>query len=370
MKLDKELIEKDFRNLIGSLCDGFGPSGFEEEISDFLKEKLKDFNVEISTDLLGNLIVHKAGNKKTKLLVAAHMDEIGLIIRHIDSKGFLWLETLGGIATQQFFGKKVIIKTEKGRVPGIVQSLHPGRPDRCTEMPSSVHEFFIDVGAESEAEARELGIEEGNPVSICYPVVSLGKHRLAGKALDDRALVFILYEVLKLLNDAEKADKNGADHPDFYALFSTQEEVGARGAIIAATNIKPDYALALDMSLATDIPGVSEANYINVLGKGTSIKVMDKLSTGMGGIIADKKIVSEMKRICREENIPYQIEAYAAGATDASFIQTLNGGMRAGGINLPMRYVHSYEEVDVRDVVASVELLFGFITKAELYHKE
>ncbi len=355
MKLDKKEIEKDFRNSIGKLCEAVGPSGFEDEISDLIIEQLKNFDVQIERDVLGNIIVHKHGQKKQKVLVAAHMDEIGLIVRHIDSHGFLWMETLGGIAVQQFFGKKVTVKTESGHVTGIIQSMHPGRPDRCTSMPESVHDFFIDVGAESAEEAEKLGIEVGNPVSIYYPTEFLGKNRVVAKALDDRALVFVLLEVLKFF---EKTDDQ---IPDFYALFSTQEEIGARGAIVATTNIKPDYAIALDMSLATDIPGVQERNYINELGKGTSIKVMDKLSTGVNGIISDRKMVSDMKRIAKEYKIPYQIEAYSAGATDASFMQTLNGGIKSGGIQIPMRYVHSYEECDVRDVCATVELLYYYL---------
>ncbi len=360
MNIDKKEIESDFRKLIVPLCDVHGPSGFEEDVALLIKDLVKDYGVEVSTDVLGNLIVHKKGLKKAKVLVAAHMDEIGLIIRHIDSKGFIWCETLGGIAPQQFFGKKVIIKTDTGYVPGIVQSLHPGRPDRCTEMPSGIHDFFIETGAESKEEAEEMGIEAGNSISLCYPVVELGKNRLGGKALDDRALVFMLIEVLKLLSRTDE------EYPDFYAVFSVQEEIGARGAVVAATNIKPDYAIALDMSLATDIPAAADRNTVNVLGKGTSIKVMDKLSAGVNGIIADRKMVSDMKRICKEQNIPYQIEAYAAGATDASFMQTLNGGIKAGGINIPMRYVHSYEVCDVRDVVSSVELLYHYLVKANL----
>ncbi len=362
MIIDKKQIEKDFRKLAAPLCDATGPAGFEEEVTELIKSLIKDYKVEISSDVLGNLIVHKNGNgsKKQKVLVSAHVDEIALIVRHIDSKGFLWVETLGGFAPQQFFGKRVVIKTESGHVNGIVQSIHPGRPDKCTSMPESVHDFFIEVGAENAEEVSEMGIEAGNSVSICYPVISLGKYRIGGKAMDDRALVFILLETLKLLENTDEI------FPNFYAVFSTQEEIGARGAIIAATNIKPDYALALDMSLATDIPKASESIYVNSLGKGTSIKVMDKLSTAVNGIISDRKIVSQMKQICKNQNIPYQIEAYAAGATDASFIQTLNGGIKAGGINLPMRYVHSYEVVDVRDVVSSVELLYHFLTKADL----
>jgi len=355
MEFNREQIEKNFRERIKGLSSVFGPSGFEEEVAELIKRNLADSDFTHSTDVLGNLIYHRKGTGNKKILIAAHMDEIGLIIRHIDSKGFIWVDTLGGFAPQQFFGKRVIIKTDEGKhINGIINSLHPGRPDRCTTMPNSVHEFFIEVGCESRQEVLELGIEEGNAISIDYPVIELGKYKLGGKALDDRALVFILEEVVRLLQGRE-------DIPDLYAVFTTQEEVGARGAIVAATNIKPDIAIALDMSLATDIPGVPESEYINVLGKGTSIKVMDKLSTCIGGLIAHPQLVRDLKKVAKDNQIPYAIEAYAAGATDASFMQTLNGGIIAGGVQIPMRYVHSYEVVDVRDVVDTVELLYRYI---------
>ncbi len=355
MLIDKKEIEKDFRNEIPALCEAFGPSGFEEDVAALIKSKISSYKVQIQTDVLGNLIVHKKGTKKGKVLVSSHMDEIGLIIRSIDENGFIWIETLGGFAMQQFFGKKVLIKTDEGFVPGIVNSIHPGRPEGCKNIPESIHDFFIDAGVENFSEIKELGIEVGNPVSLCYPTIILGKNRIGGKALDDRALVFVLLEVLKLL---EKSDDC---YPDLYALFSVQEEIGARGAIVAATNIKPDYAIALDMSLSTDIPMSGRSEQINVLGKGASIKVMDKLSRGMAGIISDKSIVAEMKRVAKTHNIPYQIEAYAAGATDASFMQTLNGGIKSGGIQIPMRYVHSYEVCDIRDVTYVVELLYYYL---------
>ncbi len=314
MEFNREQIEKNFRQRIKGLSSVFGPSGFEEEVAELIKQNLADSDFTHSTDVLGNLIYHRKGTGDKKILIAAHMDEIGLIIRHIDSKGFIWVDTLGGFAPQQFFGKRVIIKTDEGKhINGIINSLHPGRPDRCTTMPSSVHEFFIEVGCESRQEVLELGIEEGNAVSIDYPVIELGKYKLGGKALDDRALVFILEEVVRLLQGRE------------------------------------------------DIPGVPESEYINVLGKGTSIKVMDKLSTCIGGLIAHPQLVRDLKKVAKDNQIPYGIEAYAAGATDASFMQTLNGGIIAGGVQIPMRYVHSYEVVDVRDVVDTVELLYRYI---------
>ena len=355
MEFNRENTEKEFRERIVGLSGVFGPSGFEDEVAKLIKEHLKDVDYEIASDVMGNLIFHKKGKGKIKVLISAHMDEIGLIIRHIDSKGFLWVDTLGGIAPQQFFGKHVIIRTEEGRhIDGIINSLHPGRPDRCHTMPESVHEFFIEVGADSKQDVIDMGIEVGNAVSIDYPVIFLGNHRIGGKALDDRAFVFILEELVKLLDDKDNI-------PDFYAVFSVQEEVGARGAIVAASNIKPDIAIALDMSLATDIPGVPDAECVNALGEGASIKVMDKLGTGIGGLLSNREVVLQMKKTAKENNIPYCIEAYAAGATDASFMQTLNGGIKAGGLQTPMRYVHSYEVVDVRDVAATLELLYRYV---------
>ena len=151
MEFNRENTEKEFRERIVGLSGVFGQSGFEDEVAKLIKEHLKGVDYEISSDVMGNLIFHKKGKGKTKVLISAHMDEIGLIIRHIDSKGFLWVDTLGGIAPQQFFGKHVIIRTEEGKhIDGIINSLHPGRPDRCHTMPESVHEFFIEVGADSK----------------------------------------------------------------------------------------------------------------------------------------------------------------------------------------------------------------------------
>lgn len=354
---DREQVEKDFRDMIPELSAAKGPSGFENEVVDLIRKYLSGVEAEVDEDFIHNLTFHMKGNKSSKkLLISAHTDEIGLIIRKIDSNGFLWFETLGGIAPQQFFGKHVVILTDKGHVDGIVQSIHPGRPDRCTTMPQGAGEFFIEIGAQSREEALEMGVEEGNAVSIDYPVINLGKYRIGGKALDDRALVFLLIELIKLL---DKTDAK--EYPDFYGLFSSQEEVGARGAIIAANRILPDEAIALDMSLACDIPKVSESVYINELGKGASIKVMDKLSTGIVGVISDADMVRKMKDICKDHGLNYQIEAYAAGATDASLIQTLGRGIRCGGVQIPMRYVHSYEVCDVRDVVDCLELLYSYV---------
>jgi endoglucanase len=290
------------------------------------------------------------------VLVAAHLDEIGLIVRHIDDRGFLWFETLAGIHPQQLFGRHVIVKTETGHVNGVVNHINPGRPKPCAVMPDDLSDFFIDIGAFSRIEAEEMGVEVGNSVSLQYPTLFLGKNGglVAGKALDDRACVYQLIELVRLLAD----DPSG---PDLYAVFTTQEEVGGRGAIVAAENIRPDIAIALDMSLSTDLPTFPDRSFVNRVGGGASIKIMDRSRFAACGLIADPDIVRGMKQTARQRGLSYQLEAYAAGATDASLMQTKAGGIRCGGIQIPMRYVHSYEAAAVSDILDSLELLYFYV---------
>ena len=223
MEFDRAQLERDLRAWIGPLCEAVAPTGFEDEAEELVRSLLADTGLSFETDHLHNLIVHRPG-KGPKVAVVAHLDEIGLIVRHIDDRGFLWIETLAGVQPQQLFGKHVIVKTETGHVDGIVNHINPGRPTPCAVMPQDLNDFFVDVGASSRAEAEELGIEVGNPISIQYPTLFLGKdgRLVAGKALDDRACVYQLIELTRLL----AGDPEG---PDFYAIFSTQEETGGRG---------------------------------------------------------------------------------------------------------------------------------------------
>lgn len=352
---NRDMVEQDLRNTIEALCKVHGASGFENDCVDLVKSMIQDYGTEVSEDVMLNLTAVKRGKGKKKIMIAAHTDEIGLIIRRIDQQGWLWFEALGGVRPQQLFGKHVIIKTETGYVDGIVNSIKPGRPESCTEI-ATVEDFFIEVGADCKQDALDMGIEVGNPVSIEYPLLFLGKNKdkVAGKALDDRVCVFMLIELLKLLQEDQ-------DIPEVYAVFTSQEEVGCRGAKAAAQNIKPDIAIALDISIASDVPGVPDRKNINVMGEGVGIKVMDRLSSGLKGVICNQEVVREMKRVAREHQIPYQIEAYAKGGTDIDTIQTENGGIATGGILIPTRYVHSYEMCSVKEVVDCVELLYWYV---------
>lgn len=359
MMFDRRKMEQSFREMIVPLCEAVAPVGFEEEAAEVVRSSLPAC-YEITTDRLNNLIAHKPGNGP-KVAVVAHLDEIGLMVRTIDSRGFLWFETLAGVQPQQLFGKHVIVKTEKGHVDGVVNHMKPGRPAPCPQMPTTLEDFFIDIGAASREEAMEMGVEVGSPVALEYPTLFLGKDRqvVAGKALDDRACVWQLIEMCRLLADEEI-------EADLYAVFSTQEEVGGRGAIVAAQNIRPDYVIALDMSLSTDLPGMAERQMVNAQRAGVSIKAMDRSRGAACGLISDAQIVREMKAICRENNMAYQVEAYAAGATDASVMQTRAGGIRCGGIQIPMRYVHSYETAYIPDILDGVELLTRWVMQVKV----
>ena len=352
MSYKKEEIREDFVKDIKTLCDAHGVSGFENDVVEVVKNKIEGYVDSLETDILGNLIAYKKGNGKKKLMITAHTDEIGLIIKRIDSKGFLWVNPLGGVFPQTLFGRHVIIKTATGYIDGIVNHVKPGRPQVITELPK-LEDFFIEIGATSKEEAIEMGVEVGNPVSLDYPVYFLGKNRVAGKALDDRAAVFMLIELLKILKDDE-------DIPDIYAVFSSQEEVGCRGARTAAYNVNPDVAIAIDISLANDIPDVPERKLITEIDKGPVIKVMDKLGTNHFGVISTPEVVEGLKKASKNADLEYQLEVYASGSTDASSIQPERGGIASGGICYATRYVHSYEVASIDDIVECVELLYHY----------
>jgi endoglucanase len=356
MDFNWQMVRDDFFHDIKSLSGVHGVSGFENDAVKLVRSMVEGYSDEISVDVMKNLIAVKKGTGKAKLMIVAHTDEIGVIIKHIDDQGFLWFEVAGGVRPQQLFGKHIVIKTESGEyVDGVVNYIKPGRVEALDELPK-VQDFFIDIGAQSRAEAEEMGVEIGNPGSLDYPVYRLGKNRVAGKALDDRACVFQLIELMKLIH----ADP---DIPDVYAVFSSQEEVGCRGAKTAAYNIFPDVAVSLDICISNDIPDVPERKIITQLDKGPAIKVMDKITSSQVGVLCTQKVYRKMKEVAKQAGIPYQMEVYAAGSTDSATIHLEKGGIASGGILLPARYVHSYEVASVNDVVAGVELLYRY-TKA------
>lgn len=353
MEINRQKMEQDLHNILANLSDAHGVAGFEGDARQVVKEWITDYVDEIRVDALGNLITKKEGNADSSLMIAAHLDEIGLVIKNIDSDGFLWFDVAGGVRPQVLFSRPVTIKTDSVYVQGIVNHLKPGRPESVSSEPE-IEEFFIDVGASSKEEVEEMGIEVGNSVSLNYDFMILGNDCIAGKALDDRLLVFVLMELMKLLDDE-------VEIPDIYAVFTTQEEVGLRGARAAAYSINPDISLALDVSLANDIPDTPERKVITKLGQGPVIKVMDLVPRAMLGLIASQRIVKELKETASRAGLDYQIEVYTAGSTDAAATHLERGGIESGAVCVPTRYVHAYEVASIKDTLDSVELLYNYV---------
>ena len=329
-------------DLIKKLVEAYGPSGFEDHMRELIRPEIEKYADEISVDAMGNLIARKFASKKgtgeggLKVMIAAHMDEIGLMISHITEDGFCRFTNIGGIYTHTLLGSRV--QFADGRI-GIIYS------DRITDR-SKVHSLekhYIDVGATSR---EDCPVKVGDAVGFVRPFLAQGK-RLSAKSMDDRIGCVVAIEALKRLKNTPH---------DVYFVFSVQEEVGTRGAEAAANRIDPDVGIALDVTISADVP---EAAPMAIgLGKGTAIKVKDS------GMIAHTGLVRIMKQRAEEANIPYQLEVLTGGTTDARPIQIANGGSAAGCISIPCRYVHSQSEtVDADDVENSIKLLVEILSK-------
>ena len=342
---------------LDDLCRTHAVSGYEQTLASEIAREASSFADEVSTDALGNIIVHMQG-EGPRVMVTAHLDEIGLMIRHIDEHGFLFFAAVGGHRVQNLFARTCTVKTEEGQlVPGLINHMQPGRPQGVQSLPE-FDEFFIDVGASSIEEAKQMGLETGNTVSLNYPFRRMGAHRLMGKAFDNRALVLIQLEVMRRLVESRVAS---GSLPDLYFVFTTQEEVGGRGAKTAAYAINPDLAVALDIAVANDLPGTSPCESITKLDAGPAIKVMDRLANSTMGLIAAPQVVRGMKSTAERHRIPYQLEVFMAGSTDAATIHLEREGASSGAILLPTRYVHAHEVISMRDVVNMTELLLRYL---------
>ncbi|KAA3661761.1 MAG: M42 family peptidase [Chloroflexi bacterium] len=317
--------------LIKKLVEVYGPSGFEDQVRELILAEVKPHVDEVQVDPMGNLIALKKGDGTgLKVMIAAHMDEIGLMITHITEEGFARFTNIGGILPHTLLGGRVQF------ADGTVGVIHSDRiKDRSKVYGLDKH--FIDVGASSR---EDCPVGVGDAVGFLRPFLANGK-RLTAKSMDDRIGCVIAIEALKQL---EKSPH------DVYFVFSVQEEVGTRGAEAAANGIDPDVGISLDVTLTGDVP---EANPMAVsLGKGTAIKVKD------AGMIAHTGLVRLMRKRAEDAKIPYQMEVLTGGTTDARPMQISNGGCAAGCISIPCRYVHTQSEtVDADDVENSVKLL-------------
>jgi putative aminopeptidase FrvX len=333
------------------LSNACGIAGREEEVRGLMKNFLKPYVDEVKEDKLGNIIGIKKGKKNApKVMLAAHMDEIGLLVKIISKKGFIQFAKIGGIDDRILLAQKVIVYTEKGQLHGIIGSKPPHiQKEEERKRVLTCDELFIDIGAENQEQAKKMGVKIGDPVGFDIKFAKVGKNIVIGRAFDDRVGCAVLVEVMKRLEKTECT---------VYAVGTVQEEVGLRGATTAAFGIYPDVGIALDVTIAGDVPGVKEVEAPIKLGKGPSIEIADM------GLIAHPKVVRLLVDAAEENKIPYQLETGLPGSTDAARISLTREGVPSGVISIPTRYIHSPSSLlSLEDAENAVKLTVAAIQK-------
>jgi len=316
-----------------SLC--ISPSGHEKNIREIIKESVSELADDVTIDPLGNLIVHKKGPGK-KIMICSHMDEIGFMVTFAEKDGFLRFCTIGGIRAKNMVHTKVVFQNG---VVGVI-----GVDGDIKEDKIIFEKMYIDIGATSKEEALSM-VGIGDVCGFYTKFAIMGDH-ICSKSLDDRIACYIAIETLKNIKECPN---------DLYFVFSTQEELGMRGAKAAAFSIDPDMGIALDVTNTGDTP---EAQKMVVkLGGGAAIKIKDS------SVLCHRSVVEFLKNTAKQENIDYQLEVLPSGGTDAGAIHLSKEGVPSGGISIPCRYVHSPSEmVSMHDVVECTKLLTAVLS--------
>jgi putative aminopeptidase FrvX len=337
---------KNMKNLIQKLTETFSPSGYESAIREVIRLEVEALADEVRVDALGNLIARKGtlGKNGKRIMLAAHMDEIGLIVTHIDEKGFIRFANIGGVLPHTMLSGRVQFANGTQGVIGMENYWHGDK------LPG-LRECYIDIGATS---AKDCPVKVGDVAAFQRPFLDLGG-RLVAKSMDDRIGCAVLIETLRALKTSPPRAGTGTNSHELYFVFTTQEEVGTRGATTSAFGIDPDLGLSADVTLTGDTP--KDRPMAVSLGKGPAVKVKD------GGMLADPRIVEWMCSTAEKKRIPYQREVLEGGTTDARAIQMARAGVPAGCLSIPCRYVHTPSEmVDYEDVQNSVKLMTALLS--------
>lgn len=335
--------------LLKRLTETDGVSGNEGKIRGLIKEEIAPYVDDIRIDAMGNLIAFKKGTKehsKKKIMLDAHMDEVGLIITYICDNGMLKFGTIG-IDQRVLLSKRVLIG---GKVFGAigVKAIHLQEKNE-RENVIKQENMYIDIGASSKEEAEKL-VKLGDYAAFITEFEEIGNGRMKAKALDDRAGCGVLMETLK------------ESYPDdIYACFTVQEEVGLRGAITASYKINPDIGIAIEGTTCSDVPGADEHMYSTVMGMGPAISIIDKSS------YSSKEIFSALINTAESCAIPYQIKRTMTGGNDAGMIQLAHEGVKTGVVSVPVRYIHSPASMmDIKDYENTIKLIKEFLRKGVL----
>lgn len=338
-----------------------GVSGYEGPVRRVLSDYLAPL-ADLTTDRLGSLIAVRHGSdSEPKLMIAAHMDEVGFMVTRISEEGFIRFQPLGGWWEQVLLAQRVEILTAGGRVVGVIgaKSPHILTPEERSQ-PVKIKNMYIDIGSTSQAETANAGVKQGDPVVPYSPfMVCPNSRTVLAKALDDRIGCALIVELFRHLRECP--------HPNtIYGVLTVQEEVGLRGATTSVDVVKPDLALVLDVTVATDTPGIGDSDVATrtYLGRGPVIGFYD------ASMIPHTPFRDLVVKTAREHNIPYQVEVMAGGGTDAGKIHLFHEGVPTVVIGVPVRYIHDHSGMahldDYRNALELVHLLATGINRDTL----
>jgi putative aminopeptidase FrvX len=324
----KEGVLMSLNANLEKLSNACGVTGREEDVRNLLIKLIKPYVDEIMVDRLENVIAIKKGKKsKPKIMLAAHMDEVGLMAKAVTKEGFLKFAKMGGIDDRILLAQKVLVHTSKGSLQGIIGSKPPHiQKEEERKKIITYDKLFIDIGAENRKDAAKMGVKIGDAVSFDVKYAKIGKDVVTGKAFDDRAGCAIMTETLKQLESTECT---------VYAVGTVQEEVGLRGAATATFGVDPDIGIALDVTIAGDVPGVSEFDTSLKMGKGPTLTVTDS------GLITHPKVLRVLLDAAEQNKIDYQLETGLPGTTDAARMSLTRQGVPSGTVSIATRYIHS-----------------------------
>ena len=322
------------------LCLLNGISGREDDVRKYIVDKLESFtDCSYRVDALGNVIVEKKGKKTPakRIMIDAHMDEVGLIVTHITDDGFIRFSSVGGIETGILLGKRVAVNSLNGVIG--VKPIHLLDKENAKKI-SDEKELYIDIGAETKADAEKY-VRPGDSIYFVSEFYEFGDGLIKAKAIDDRLGCALLLDLL------EKESEY-----DFVATFSTQEEIGTRGASVLVSQVRPDYAIVLETTTACDLDGIDESKKVCKLGNGPVVSFMDR------GTIYDRELYNKAFEVASENNIPIQTKSLVAGGNNASAIHQSFGGVKTLAISVACRYLHSPScVISSKDIKPTYELL-------------
>ena len=343
-----------YKKELRKLTDLIAVTGHEENMIQYMFSRFKEYTDNVRVDKIGNVIAFfKGKNKKaTSIMIFAHMDEIGLMIKKVSKNGFIFIERLGGINRRVLPGTLVKVQTEKGDINGVigVKSHHYMNDIEKSTLPQ-INEIYIDIGLSIDSDIQKLGIEVGNSISYKNCFTEFSDFVIGAKAIDNRVGCLCLLKFAEFL-------KHNAVFSNVYLVGTVLEEFNLKGAAVAANIIKPDLAIGIDITPSCDTPDLTDKNEV-FLGSGPAITMLDFHGRGMlAGLIPDKKWRKFIEKICIDNRIPFQRSVVVGLLTDASYLPTLGEGIISASVSIPVRYSHApIEVVDIRDIEQTQKLI-------------